>query len=172
MLLSQSLQQVEEPKAATTSRSVLAGIMGNPVSMRRYKVGAKGSGARRCISCLCSTPAANCTVCSLRWNKHVSMTSATWRQAATRRAARCVQPSFCLLAVCSSVWQCPSSSLLEQLSPSCCLFAPSVYCAMLGSLTVRCNAPAGRQGTCQCGQHVPRDGDRACEHRGGPTYRL
>ena len=38
VLLSQSLQQVEEPKAATTSRSVLAGIMGNPVSMRRYKV--------------------------------------------------------------------------------------------------------------------------------------
>jgi hypothetical protein len=38
VLLSQSLQQVEAPKAATSSRSVLAGIMGNPVSMRRYKV--------------------------------------------------------------------------------------------------------------------------------------
>lgn len=38
MLLSQSLQKVEEPKAATTSRSVLAGIMGTPTSMRRFKV--------------------------------------------------------------------------------------------------------------------------------------
>jgi hypothetical protein len=37
VLLSQSLQKVEEPKAATTSRSVLAGIMGTPTSMRRFK---------------------------------------------------------------------------------------------------------------------------------------
>lgn len=37
VLLSQSLQKVEEPKAATSSRSVLAGIMGTPTSMRRFK---------------------------------------------------------------------------------------------------------------------------------------
>lgn len=38
MLLSQALQKVEAPKAATTSRSVLAGIMNTPASMRRFKV--------------------------------------------------------------------------------------------------------------------------------------
>ena len=38
VLLSQSLQKVEEPKAATSSRSVLAGIMSQPTSMRRFKV--------------------------------------------------------------------------------------------------------------------------------------
>ncbi|KAL4446251.1 hypothetical protein ABPG77_003058 [Micractinium sp. CCAP 211/92] len=37
VLLSQSLQKVEAPKAATSSRSVLAGIMNTPASMRRYK---------------------------------------------------------------------------------------------------------------------------------------
>lgn len=42
VLLSQSLQKVEAPKAATSSRSVLAGIMNTPASMRRYKVRAAG----------------------------------------------------------------------------------------------------------------------------------
>ncbi|PSC70606.1 putative transaldolase [Micractinium conductrix] len=37
VLLSQSLQKVEAPNAATTSRSVLAGIMSTPASMRRYQ---------------------------------------------------------------------------------------------------------------------------------------
>ena len=39
VLLSQSLQDVEEPKAATSSRSVLAGIMSSPASVGRFKVG-------------------------------------------------------------------------------------------------------------------------------------
>ncbi|KAL4856616.1 putative transaldolase [Chlorella vulgaris] len=38
VLLSQSLQQVEAPKAATSSRSVLAGIMGNPQSRYKFAV--------------------------------------------------------------------------------------------------------------------------------------
>ena len=38
VVLSQSLQNLEEPKAATSSRSVLAGIMSTPASMRRFKV--------------------------------------------------------------------------------------------------------------------------------------
>ena len=37
MLLSQSLQSVEAPKAATASRAVLAGLMANPASFARYK---------------------------------------------------------------------------------------------------------------------------------------
>ena len=37
VLLSQTLQTVEAPKAATSSRSVLAGIMANPASFARYK---------------------------------------------------------------------------------------------------------------------------------------
>lgn len=45
MLLSQSLQKVEAPKAATSSRSVLAGIMNTPASMRRYKVRRAGERA-------------------------------------------------------------------------------------------------------------------------------
>lgn len=40
MLLSQTLQDLEAPKAATASRSVLAGIMSTPGTMRRFKVGA------------------------------------------------------------------------------------------------------------------------------------
>jgi hypothetical protein len=38
VLLSQSLQDVEEPKAATSSRSVLAGIMSSPASVGRFRV--------------------------------------------------------------------------------------------------------------------------------------
>lgn len=38
MLLSQTLQNVEAPKAATSSRSVLYGIMKSPSSFGRYKV--------------------------------------------------------------------------------------------------------------------------------------
>lgn len=47
MLLSQSLQKVEAPKAATSSRSVLAGIMNTPASMRRYKVWKVAAGGAR-----------------------------------------------------------------------------------------------------------------------------
>jgi hypothetical protein len=38
VLLSQTLQEVEAPKAATVSRSVLGGIIGSPNSPPRYKV--------------------------------------------------------------------------------------------------------------------------------------
>lgn len=38
VLLSQNLQDVEAPKAATVSRSVLVGILSSPTGLRRYKV--------------------------------------------------------------------------------------------------------------------------------------
>lgn len=38
VLLSQTLQSVEAPKAATSSRGVLAGILSSPSSFGRYKV--------------------------------------------------------------------------------------------------------------------------------------
>ena len=38
VLLSQNLQELEAPKAATASRSVLAGIMSTPATLRRFKV--------------------------------------------------------------------------------------------------------------------------------------
>lgn len=51
VLLSQSLQDVEEPKAATSSRSVLAGIMSSPASVGRFKV--RRAGWRRVVGCAC-----------------------------------------------------------------------------------------------------------------------
>lgn len=112
VLLSQSLQKVEEPKAATSSRSVLAGIMGTPTSMRRFKVrllAAAGSWnqaklggaslAACCDACLWRyAQAADCSsapppvalhFCSLPLSRHGSTTSATWPRVPTAPAARC-----------------------------------------------------------------------------------
>lgn len=47
VLLSQALQDVEAPKAATASRSVLYGILNSPSSFARYKVCGEGGVARR-----------------------------------------------------------------------------------------------------------------------------
>lgn len=51
VLLSQTLQKVEAPRAATASRSVLGGIIGNPSAPARYKVRASGGPGKQCTDC-------------------------------------------------------------------------------------------------------------------------
>ena len=68
VLLSQALQTLEAPKAATVSRSVLAGIMNTPASMRRYKV-------RVCRWCVCA---------GLGWWWWVRAGRGGWRHAGKR----------------------------------------------------------------------------------------